>query len=272
MQIDPRLINLGIIIDGEISWYRNLYIHAKGMKFSNTNAGQCEITIFNLKKSSRERILRETNPLLSNRKLISVVLEVGRVSYGTKTFYQGSVFRSEATPKPDTGVRLKCIIGQNNKSKIVTRSANKLTKLSSIAKWVADDAGYGLSFEITDRNIRSYSFTGSAQSQLHQLEDLANAEVFVDNNTMYVKNINKALGSRVVRKLSAQSGLLEATGTEVGAKMTMLWDPVTNIGGRIDLKSVINPSLNGSYVVFKLGFDVSTRSEPFYLSAECRRL
>jgi hypothetical protein len=76
VQIDPRLINLGIIIDGEISWYRNLYIHAKGMKFSNTNAGQCEITIFNLKKSSRERILRETNPLLSNRKLISVVLEL----------------------------------------------------------------------------------------------------------------------------------------------------------------------------------------------------
>jgi hypothetical protein len=170
-------------------------------------------------------------------------------------------------------VILKCIQGFDNKAKIVSRSATEVTDLSSIARWVAEDNGYNLSFEITDKKIARYSFTGSAQAALTQLEAITNgANVYVDNSTLYIKDSNKPANGLPVRILDKSTGLISAEGTEYGAKIKMLFDSVTKIGGQIDLTSEINPSLSGSYVVRKLPFHVTSRDQPFYYVAECNRI
>lgn len=272
--IDPRVVKLAIVIDSVVTWYEDLYISAKGLKVSSTIMSQCEITILNLKREVRESILRETNPFLNKGKTISVIVEAGRVSYGTTTLYQGDVFRSEATAKPDVGVRLTCLLGYNNRAKIVSLGAKEISKLSTIAKWVADSNGYALSFDITDKNIGRYSFTGSSQHAITQLEALcgSSCNVYVDNNTLHVKDDGAVAKGATVRKLSASSGLLSAGGTEIGCKLEFLFDNVTKVGGQIDLISEINPSLNGSYTVQRLGFHVTSRDTPFYYTAECGRL
>lgn len=272
MVIDQRIIKLGIIIDNQISWYEDLFIEAKGEKFDTPTMAQCSITLLGLSREKREYILRETRPNTANNKRVSVVLEVGRESYGTATLYQGDVFRSEPTPKPDIGVLLQCISGQFNKNKLVTRSGTDKTRLSELAKWCADDAGYELSFEIADKFIQSYSFSGSAQAQIMQLEKLSKASVFVENKTLVVKeSLTPAKGLRVVN-LNNDSGLLQASGTESGAKIKMLFHPSVNIGTQIELTSETNPSLNGMYVIFKLSFEVANKKQPFYLVCEARQL
>lgn len=272
MEIDQRVIRLGIIIDNQITWYEDLFIEAKGEKFDTPTMAQCSITLLGLSREKREYILRETRPTTTTGKRVSLVLEVGRESYGTATLYQGDVFRSEPTPKPDIGVLLQCIVGQFNKNKLVTRSGTDKTRLSQLAKWCADDAGYGLSFEISDRFIQSYSFSGSAQAQIMQLEKLSKASVFVENKTLVVKDsLAPAKGLRVV-KLNNDTGLLQASGTESGAKIKMLFHPSVNIGTQIELTSETNPSLNGMYVIFKLSFEVSNKKQPFYLVCEARQL
>jgi hypothetical protein len=267
-KLDPRIVRLAIIIDGKVNWYEGLIIEIKGVKFSSAVMGQCDITILNLRRDVREYILRETNPLLGRGKRISVIAEVGRASYGTSTLYTGDVFRSEQTPKPNLGIRLSCIQGFNNKSKIVSRSGKEITALSSIAKWVAEDNGYNLSFEITDKNITRYSFTGSAQAALTQLAALAQSDVYVDNETLYIKESGKPANGTPVLVLDRDSGLITAGGTEYGAKVQMLYNPVARVGGRVDLTSEINPSLNGSYTIRKLPFHITSRGTPFYYVAE----
>lgn len=273
MEIDQRIINLGIIIDGSIRWYGGLntplFIEAKGRNQANPSMGDCDITVLGLDRNVRDYILRNTRPLATESEKVSVILEVGRESYGTHTRFRGDVFRSEMIGKPDSGVRLICRTGFINKSKLVQRSGSELTKLSSIAKWVADDCGYGLSFEIGDRNIRSYSFTGSAQAQLSQFEDLANAEVYVDDDIMYVKESGKASGGRAIRKANVENGLLQAGSSESGVKIQMLYDPVTTIGTQVELESSQNPSINGDYVVYRSDYHVANRADPFYLNVEC---
>lgn len=273
MAIDRRIINLGIAINDTLRWYGGLnsplFIEAKGRNFANPSMGDCEVTVLGLAKDVRDYILRNTKPLEPGADRISIVLEVGRESYGTHTRYRGDVFRSEMIGKPDTGLRLICRTGFYNKRKLVTRSGSELTKLSSIAKWVSSDCGYGLSFEIPDRNIRSYSFSGSAQAQLTQFEDLANAEVYVDDDVMYVKEQGAPASGRAVRKANVNNGLLEAGPSESGVKIRMLYDPVTTIGTRVDLESSLNPSINGPYVVYRSEYHVANRADPFYLNVEC---
>lgn len=271
--LDQRIVKVAIIVGDQITWYEGLSIEANGIKVSNAIMGQCEIVILNLKREDRERILEETNPFLNRGKRISVILEVGRVSYGTTTLYTGDVFRSDAMPKPSLGVRLRCIQGFDNKAKIVSRSAKEITDLSSIAAWVAEDNGYDLSFEITNKKIARYSFTGSAQASLAQLEALATgSDVYVDNKTLYVKESGQPANGLPVLILDKASGLISAEGTEYGAKMKMLFNAEAKIGGQINLTSEINPSLNGSYVVRKLPFHITSRGGPFYYIAECNRI
>ncbi len=271
-ELDQRIVKVAIIVGDKITWYEGLNIEAKGIKVSNSIMGQCEVVILNISRASREQILKETNPFLQRGKKISIIVEVGRVSTGTTTLYTGTVLRSQSTPKPNIGVRLTCIQGYDNRSKIVSRSASEITDMSSISAWVAEDNGYKLSFEIPDKKIARYSFTGSAQASLNQLETLTGADVYVDNKTLYIKEAETPANGLPVRILDKSSGLISAEGTEYGAKMKMLFDNVTKIGGQIDLTSEINPSLNGSYVVRKLPFHITSSDVPFYYIAECNRI
>jgi hypothetical protein len=272
-ELDQRIVIVTLIADGVSTTYEGLSIEAKGIKTSETVMAQCDVTILNLKSEDRERILKETNPFFRTGQRISITVEAGRVSYGTTLLYKGSLFRASATPKPNLGVLLKCIQGFDNRAKIVSRSATEITDLSSIARWTAEDNGYNLSFEITDKKIARYSFTGSAQAALSQLEALTGgANVYVDNDTLYIKDSNKPANGLPVRILDKTTGLLSAEGTEYGAKIKMLFDSVTKIGGQIDLTSEINPSLSGSYVVRKLPFHITSRDQSFYYVAECNRI
>lgn len=271
-ELDPRIVIVTLVADGVATTYEGLSIEVKGIKTSETIMSQCEVVILNLKSEDRERILKETNPFLNRGERISITVEVGRVSYGTTILYTGTVFRSSAMPKPNLGVSLKCIQGYDNRAKVVSRSASEVTDLSSIAAWVAEDNGYNLSFEITDKKIARYSFTGSAQASLSQLESLTGASIYVDNKTLYVVESDLPANGLPVRVLDSTSGLISAEGTEYGAKIKMLFDTVTRIGGQIDLTSEINPSLNGSYRVRKLPFHITSRGQPFYYVAECNRI
>lgn len=271
--LDQRVVIVTLAADGVATTYEGLSISAKGIKTSETVMSQCEVTILNLSTADRERILKETNPFFAKGKRISITVEAGRVSTGTTVLYKGRVFRSRGTPKPNLGVVLRCIQGYDNKAKIVSRSATEITDLSSIARWVAEDNGYNLSFEIDDIKIARYSFTGSAQASLSQLQNIAGgANVYVDNETLYIKKLDKAANGLPVRVLDKSSGLISAEGTEYGVKVKMLFDTVTRIGGQIDLTSEINPSLSGSYWVRKLPFHITSRDDPFYYVAECNRI
>lgn len=273
--IDPRLMRLGITIDGKRTWYEGYQIHAKGVKVSSTMAAECDISITGIKEETMNYILQNCRPgSINSSKRVRVDLEVGRESYGTASYYAGDVFRARPMPKPDRGVSLKCLVGYSNKRKIVNRGGLGLyTSLRQIATWVASDNDYRLSFEIPDRNVRSYSFTGSAQQSLENLSVLApDSEVFVDGGTLYIKRKGELAKGRIVYRVSNKLGnLIQADATEYGVIIKMMFHPDVTIGSVIDLESELNTSINGQYSVFRGNFDLKKRGTEFYLTAECRR-
>lgn len=273
MPLDPRVVKVGIQIGDELKTYEDLAIYATGSKFTNLNQGQAEVTLINLNRDERERLMTECSPFNSNPDQKSVIIECGNESTGTSVLYQGDIFRVSVTGKPDIGLTLKCLTGNYRKESVVATSFDKSASFIDIAKKAAEDAALNFSFEGITKNIGNFVFSGSAFDQIKSINDLTDDDVYIDNNELVVKERTKArTGSsiKILNKTTGMVGIPEST--ENGIRVTMLYDPQVNVGSRIRLTSEINPVLNGDYLVYKLDFDISSRDTQYYLNAEARRL
>jgi len=273
MPLDPRVVKVGIQIGSELKIYEDLAIYATGSKFTNLNQGQAEVTLINLNRDERERLMTECSPFNSNPDQKSVIIECGNESTGTSVLYQGDIFRVSVTGKPDIGLTLKCLTGNYRKESVVATSFDKSASFIDIAKKAAKDAALNFSFEGVTKNIGNFVFSGSAFDQIKSINDLTDDDVYIDNNELVIKERDKARTGSSVKILNKTSGMVGIPeSTENGVKVTMLYDPQVNVGSRIRLTSEINPVLNGDYLVYKLDFDISSRDTQYYLNAEARRL
>jgi len=84
---------------------------------------------------------------------------------------------------------------------------------------------------------------------------LPNNRVFVDNKTLKV--IAPSL-AKTVFTVNKDNGMISVPQfTSAGVSTTVLYDPRIKIGENMEIKSEINPSLNGTYRVFKLDFNLT---------------
>lgn len=269
--IDQRIVRVGIEVDGEIKVYEGLDIRARGQKTANSLQNNCDVTITNLSKQTRDYILTETSPFNANKTPKTLILEAGRVSTGVSRLFVGNITSAQPTQPPDIGLQLKAQTGSFAKGTVVARSGAAKQQLKSIASRIAAELGVAFDFQAQDKQIANYAFNGSLLQQIDSLSFMGEIDAFLDDDTLVIKNRGAGLAGRV-RILSQESGLIGIPETtERGVKVTMLLDNTTVLGGSIDLTSKLNPSLNGMYTIYGLDFEVATRSEPFYFTAACRR-
>ena len=208
---------------------------------------------------------------MANRTPKTVTVEAGRVSYGTSLIYSGNIVSASVTQPPDIGVTLKCLTGNFLKGNILARNQSGQATLSQISKQIAQDANTQLNFQATDRNIANYSYGGASLKQVEVLGAMGGINVFIDDNTLVVKNAFVPL-TNVLTILSADTGMIGIPEfTEQGIKVKFLLDNRTRLGGTLRINSTIYPAVNGDYVIYKLGFQITSRDVPFYYIAEAAR-
>ena len=272
-EFDDRIVRVSVEISGALKVYESpLKIVATGNKYANSLQNDAQIDVFNLSKSDRDFLLTETSPYNKNRTPKIIVLEAGRVSTGTSVIFKGNIASCAPTQPPDIGLRFKCLANMFLKGKMVSAQQGGSVPLSRIAGGVAGDLGVGLNFQAQDRNISNYAFTGGALKQLDELSSAGAVDVFIDGNTLVVKDIHVPLTGvlRIVSETSGMVGIPEPT--EQGVKVSCLLDNQTSIGGALQVESDLNPTLNGKYVVYKLGFNITSRDVPFYWIPEGQRM
>jgi hypothetical protein len=193
------------------------------------------------------------------------------VSTGTARMFTGEIISSSPTQPPDIGLRLKAQTGAFQKGNLVGRSGMAKEKLSAISKRVADDIGATLEFEATDKFIANYSFSGATLTQISAVGEAGKVDAFQDDDVLVVKDAGKPRKNRtkIINSNTGMIGIPEVT--ERGVKVQFLFDLDTDIGGAIDLTSELNPSLNGNYTIYKLGFELANRDTPWYYTAEASR-
>lgn len=274
--VDQRILRVGIEVSGEIRWYEGsggsgLAIKASGTKGATDTQNTADVTITNLSKDVRNYILTETSPFNKNRTPKKLIIEAGRVSTGTARLFVGNITKSSPTQPPDIGLNMTAQTGAFKKGDVVARSGKARENLSAIAGRVAKDLEANLTFEATDKQIANYSFSGATLRQVNALAEAGNVDAYLDDETLVVKDRDKPLKNRVkiIDNTTGMIGIPEAT--ERGVSIKILYDLQTDLGGRVDLTSELNPALDGSYTIYKLDFDLASRETPWYWEIEASR-
>lgn len=271
--LDERIVKVSIEVNGQIKTYSSpLAIVVNGTKYANALQNEAEITLTNLDRATQDYILTETSPYNANRTAKSVTVEAGRVSYGTAVIYRGNIVTASVSQPPDIGVTLKCLTGNFVKGSVISRSQPGLATLYQISAGIAQDQDTLLNFQATDKNIGNYQFAGAATNQVALLNSFGGINAFVDDNVLYVKDSMVPL-TGVLRILNADTGMIGIPEfTEWGLKVKFLIDNRTTLGGALQVTSRQYPAINGTYVIYKLGFQIASRDIPFYYIAEAARV
>lgn len=272
-QLDPRIIRVNIEVNGRIKTYSSPFaITANGTKYANALQNECEIMIENIDRATQDYLLTETSPYNLNRTPKTVTVEAGRVSYGTSVIYSGNVVSVIVTQPPDIGVILKCLTGNFLKGNILTRNQPGQATLKQISTQIAQDTSTILNFQATDKNIGNYQYSGGALQQVNLLGAMGGYNVFIDDSTLVVKNAFIPL-TGTTRILNAESGMIGIPQfTEQGIRAKFLIDNKTKLGGGLQIQSTQYPAANGTYVIYKLGFQIASRDVPFYYIADAARI
>jgi len=271
-KLDKIIVRVGIEVNGKINVYEGLYIKATGIRFANANQNECTVEIYNLKKETQDYILSETSPFNKNRTQKKLFLDAGVESTGVTRIFSGNIVSSSPTQPPDIAVQLKCLTGNYLKGKIVSINEAPTASLKQVSGAVAKSLGVGLDFQAEDTPVSNYSYTGAASKQVNALGELGAIDVYVDNDMLVVKDARVPLTNRltVVNENTGMIGIPETT--ERGVKVKLYLDGQTTVGGRLRLTSRIYPALTGDYAVFKLGFEISNFSDPFWWIIEAARI
>lgn len=270
-QLDERLVRVSVEINGQLKQYTNLAIASTGCKFANPLQNEAEVRVFNLSKADRDYLLTECSPFNKNHTPKRIILEAGRVSTGLAKIFEGNITSCKPSQPPDIALTFKCLTGNFTKGNIVAVTQPASTPMSVIAQRIAADNGLTLRFEAKDRPVANYSFTGGALKQIEVLATMGAVNAYADDAELIVKDYGVPLIGQL-RVLSAESGMVGIPETtEHGVKITYRLDNESKLGGALDLQSLVYPSLNGHYTIYKLGWNITSRENPFYWIAECQR-
>lgn len=272
-QLDPRIIKVSFEVNGKLKTYSSpFFITVNGTKYANALQNEADIIIANLDKTTQDFLLTETTPYNINNTSKTITVEAGRESYGTSVVYTGNIVTSNVTQPPDVGITLKCLTGNFLKTNVIGVNQAGQATAFQVANAIAQQTNSILNFQATNKNIGNYSFGGSAPNQVQFLNNIGGVTAWIDNGVLVVKNANEPLGN-TLKLVSASTGMIGIPQfTEQGLQVKFLYDNRTVLGGLMRVKSYEYPAADGDYIIYKLGFQLSTRDTPFYYIAEGQRI
>ena len=187
-------------------------------------------------------------------------------------YIQEILLAPSVTQPPDIGIILKSLTGNFLKTNVITNNQPASATLSAIGGQVANILNLAFKFEATDKNIGNYNFAGSSLKQVQLLNSLGGINAFIDDNTLIMKDALVPLKG-TTRILNLDSGMIGIpVFTEQGLRVTYLLDNKTSIGAGLNITSQVYPAVNGQYVIYRLGFNITSRDVPFYYIAESARI
>lgn len=266
--ISNRVLELGIVDNsGNVEWLNDLNFTIQGTHWTTPDLGEAVITIVNIRRDLRDRILSNTIPYLSkNQYTMNVIVKAGRQNHTIGIAYTGTIYRSYQLYKPNIGVQLKCMSGYTNTVQVRKYSGDESTTLKTICQWFAKDHGVNLSFEIEDKPVKSFVYYNPISQQLKAIQELEPTCVaYIDYqlNTLIVRKLDRPHQGANVIDVDVSTGLMQITCTESGVQISMLYSIELNINSIINVKSEINPTLNGKYLVSSIEFSLSSRGDDF---------
>ena len=283
---DPRILTAEIVLQDNSKIYAGpLYIKATGSKTIISQQNTCTVTIGNMQKSERDYIMSNCNQnLQAQYKIRRIKIMAGRESVQSWQVFEGDIINASLTQPPDIMLNLRCATNARDRTQWATWSNLTNVTLGNLAQQVATLMGLTLQLDASvnaNYVIPRFTFNGPAAALIIRLSELGGpaatdgtnggVRVWVDDTVLHVANWKTGLSNTKVN-VSAATGMVGIPEyTEYGIKVKTLADRNIVLGGGMTLNSVMVPAMNADYVITRLDYDLSTRSQEFYYDVWANR-
>lgn len=273
--LDLRLLQVTIQLDGQTRTYSDLAIRAVGKKFTSQLQNECQISVANLDKPTRDYLLTVGTPFnrLVDPPRNAIRVEAGRESTGLSTVYEGGITTVIETQPPDIWMVIGALAARNEQGVVISTVEPPETTLRSITRALADRLGASLEYNAPTTTVTNYYFTGSVAGQIRSLNKLIpSIVVYLDDGVLVVQADDVPRGTKPF-SITSSNGLIGKPNFDpYGVRCTVLYRPDIVVGAQIVLDVDEYPAANGAYTIIELGFDLTNRELPFYQHLHGRRL
>lgn len=275
LKVTFSLQNGDVILDETIE----MRVRVRKMVLSIQN--KCSIEVSNLSRTLRETLLsqftqwryRNVVAGLADPNYVNVKVEAGYQSSSgdaTTTIFEGQVVTATPVSAPPTiGIRLDCFSRQIDKTAFVTEPAPTSGTFKSYVEWAGKQMGVAQTICDTSYDdtvlTNQFATANRVSSLIIQIQDVFKPAVaaFVDNNTLIVRDLNKMISAAQIIPVSEFIGT--PMWTDWGVEFECLMNPAISLVNAASITSKMNPSLNGTYVVYDVTYDLTSRDTPFYM-------
>jgi hypothetical protein len=262
-----------------------LHFSAKIHKDALAPQNTCTISIYNLTKTRREqllsqftawnrRIVNTTNVVAAGQnKYINVTVEAGYVSGGKNTtavVFVGQVVEvTMASAPPDLGIRIECYTRQLDKTNRRTNRPPPQATFLEYAQWVGRQMDVPVVCETKVNDSKDWRHSVGTQWVSNLIIDLQdsykpNVVAFFENGTLIVRDLDRVITTAEI--VDVEEFIGTPMYTEYGMQFKALFNPRITLVSAVRLKSLMNPSLNGQYILQSIDYELASREVPFYVS------
>jgi hypothetical protein len=274
---------------GDIQFDESLNINVNIVKEALAVQSHATIEISNMASSVRQALMSNLTAFDIRRiqeggkvHYINVTIEAGYenpVQFGGNSLtriFKGQVIMCSLTgTPPDITVRLECATNQINKTVDNTRYTADGKTLKEFVYWAGAQMGFEENLischtDYDDQEINNVgTTTAEAGALMTYLETLQwpNLAVYVDDDLLIVKNRYDIIDQNNVIIINQFVGI--PSWDEWGTDFTAMFNPNVRLSQGVQLVSVMNPGVNGKYVVMHLEHQLSSRDTPFYMKITC---
>ncbi len=281
---------LRVVLDmpqGPVTLDETLDLKVRIQKAALAQQQTCEIVVTNLSQTLRASLITQftawnkrniengqTNT--TQQSYVGVTVQAGYQNPGQPlnviTVFFGQVALAGPVGElPNMAVKITCYSQQINKVQYITQVPPGQMTFKAYAAWVAAQMGVNL---VCQTSYDSVVVTNPGAS-VHTVGDLIidlqsyyrpNVAAFVDNNTLYVKDVNAVIST--ASKVTIDEFINMPLWEEWGAEFECLFNPQLLLSCAATLVSLMNPSLNKvGYVIYALEYNLTSRDTPFNIKA-----
>lgn len=288
MPLGQRVLTVTFAMpQGNVVLDESLDLKVKITKAALAQQQQCEIVVTNLSVSLRtslitqftmwnKRNIENGQPNATQQSYIGVTVQAGYSNPGQQqnviTVFVGQVALAGPIGElPNMAVKITAFSQQINKVQYITQIPPGQMTFKAYAAFVAAQMGVNL---VCQTSYDDQVITNPGAS-VHTVGDLIidlqsyyrpNVAAYVDNNTLYVKDVNAVIAS--AGQVTLDEFINMPLWDEWGCEFEVLFNSQLLLSCAATLVSTMNPSLNNvGYVIYALEYNLTSRDTPFDIKA-----
>jgi hypothetical protein len=288
MPIGQRVLTVTLNMpSGDVVLDQTLDLRIKIQKAALAQQQVCEIFVTDLSVSLRtslitqftawnKRNIENGQPNATQQSYIGVTVQAGYSNPGQQpnviTVFFGQVALAGPVGElPNMAVKITAYSQQLSKVQYITQVPPGQMTFKAYAAWVASQMGVNL---VCQTSYDEQVVTNPGAS-VHTVGDLLvdiqsyyrpNVAAFVDNNTLYVKDVNAVITT--ASTVTIDEFINMPLWDEWGVEFECLFNTLLLLSCAATLVSTMNPSINNvGYVIYALEYNLTSRDTPFQVKA-----